>query len=389
MEKNKSCREQRQLSIYIHIPFCKQKCYYCDFLSACFSDFEIQDYFIKLEKEIREQSAQYTGTTVTSIFFGGGTPSYPDAELVCRILRVIKEELYVSPDAEISLEANPGTISIDKLTQYKLAGFNRLSIGLQSAIENELKEIGRIHTFREFLSGYKNARKAGFTNVNIDIMSALPGQTLETYLKTLLQVVELRPEHISAYSLIIEEGTVFWDRYHDDKTTNFPALPSEETEALMYEKTEEILKQHGYQRYEISNYAIPGKECIHNSVYWERKNYVGFGLGAASLYENKRWKNSDKMQEYLNKSSGKLRTDCQSLTREEQMEEFMFLGLRLVRGVGIENFQDTFGESIYHVYEKQIKKFMENHLLEENKGRIRLTTKGLDLSNIVMSEFLF
>jgi len=389
MEKNKSCREQRQLSIYIHIPFCKQKCYYCDFLSACFSDFEIQDYFIKLEKEIREQSAQYTGTTVTSIYFGGGTPSYPDAELVCRILRVIKEELYVSPDAEISLEANPGTISIDKLTQYKLAGFNRLSIGLQSAIENELKEIGRIHTFREFLSGYKNARKAGFTNINIDIMSALPGQKLETYLKTLLQVVELRPEHISAYSLIIEEGTVFWDRYHDDKTTNFPALPSEETEALMYEKTDEILKQHGYQRYEISNYAIPGKECIHNSVYWERKNYVGFGLGAASLYENKRWKNTDQMQEYLNKPSGKLRTDCQSLTREEQMEEFMFLGLRLVRGVGIENFQDTFGESIYHVYEKQIKKFMENHLLEENKGRIRLTTKGLDLSNIVMSEFLF
>ncbi len=389
MDKNKSCREQRQLSIYIHIPFCKHKCYYCDFLSACFSDLEIRDYFNKLEKEIREESVQYTGTEVVSIFFGGGTPSYPAAELVCRILHVIREEFYVSPDAEISLESNPGTISLDKLSQYKLAGFNRLSIGLQSTIEDELKEIGRIHTFQEFLTGYENARKAGFTNINIDIMSALPGQTLDTYLKTLSRVVELRPEHISAYSLIIEEGTVFWERYHDDKNTSFPALPSEETERFMYEKTDEVLKQYGYQRYEISNYAIPGRECIHNSVYWERKNYVGFGLGAASLYENNRWRNTGEMQQYLTEPTKKHRTECQNLTREEQMEEFMFLGLRLVRGISVENFQDTFGESIYHVYEKQIKKFTENHLLEERKGRIRLTQKGLDLCNAVMSEFLF
>ena len=311
------------------------------------------------------------------------------------------------------MEANPGTVTKEALLSYRKAGINRLSIGLQSADDGELKLLGRIHTYRDFLQTYQWAQEAGFTNINLDIMSALPEQSVENYKKTLETVLSLRPQHISAYSLIVEEGTPFYEKYGQESEKlqatgeKQPDLPSEEEEREMYALTEKLLAAAGYHRYEISNYALPGRECRHNLVYWKRGNYVGFGLGAASMVENVRFENTRKMQEYLAEYAGVpdaepvfadvAQGDMQQifrgenvhpLSQQEQMEETMFLGLRLTEGVSKAEFHRQFGVSMEQIYGEVIQENTAQGLLADEAGYLRLTREGMDLSNYVMAQFL-
>ena len=437
----------KSISIYIHIPFCVKKCQYCDFLSAP-ADSRAQEVYLRaLKQEIREQAARYREYEVQTVFIGGGTPTAVPCEKLCEVLKTVFTCYRVNPQAEISMEANPGTVTKEALLSYRKAGINRISIGLQSADDAELKLLGRIHTYRDFQQTYRWAQEAGFTNINLDIMSALPGQSVENYKKTLETVLSLKPQHISAYSLIVEEGTPFYEKYGQESEKlqatgeKQPDLPSEEEEREMYALTEKLLAAAGYHRYEISNYALPGRECRHNRVYWKRGNYVGFGLGAASMVENVRFENTRKMQEYLAEYAGvpsvepvsadaaqgdeqvlsneqefSLREDTHSeneqvlstwedvnsretqqifqgenvhpLSPQEQMEETMFLGLRLTEGVSKAEFQRQFGVSMEQIYGEVIQENTAKGLLADEAGYVRLTREGMDLSNYVMAQFL-
>lgn len=374
----------KKLSVYIHVPFCVRKCYYCDFLSAPANAQTKKNYVDRLLTEIEQEAENYRDFQVVSVFFGGGTPSILETKDTARIMSTIKACFCVSTDAEITSEINPGTADEEKLKEYKKMGFNRLSIGLQSTEEEELKKLGRIHDYRDFLVVYEAARKAGFENINVDVMAALPGQSVESYKRTLERVLSLSPEHISAYSLIVEEGTPFFEWYGEKGNPGL--LPEEETEREMYEVTEQILGGKGYHRYEISNYAKEGFECRHNTAYWVRQDYVGFGTGAASLIGRERFQNKRNLSEYLEGDFTK--EERQILTKEECMEEFMFLGLRLVRGVSKGEFFANFGVSLEQVYGKVLEKTEQMGLLVNGKERVFLTKKGLDVSNFVMAEFL-
>ena len=381
-----------ELSLYVHIPFCVRKCLYCDFLSFGDKESLMEDYFKALSKELKESAGDYRDREVKTVFFGGGTPSLPKAEYICDILSDIKENYRLSENAEISLELNPGTASFDKMRSYKDAGFNRLSIGIQSFNDEELKKLGRIHDSATALRTYEDARRAGFDNINIDIMSALPGQSVESYLNTLSRAVKLSPEHISAYSLIIEEGTLFFDMDLD--------LPNEEADRDMYHKTAEMLLEHGYHRYEISNYAKDGFECRHNKVYWKRGDYLGVGLGAASLIDNVRFNNTRDLKEYLT-SSDIIKRDTEELSVKAQMEEFMFLGLRLTEGIRTDDFKREFGKTVFDVYDEVIDKYLLMTFLElcdedmnitddkEKTAYLKLSEQGLDVCNTIMADFLF
>ena len=400
------------LSIYVHIPFCVRKCLYCDFLSFNCGQRDIDEYFRALLTEVKEVSADYKNIQVKSIFFGGGTPSFVDAEHICDTLQCIRENFDVAPEAEISIECNPASAIYDKLRAYRVAGINRISIGAQSLNDEELTQIGRAHNAAMFYETFDNARRAGFDNINVDIMSTLPGQSMESYMETLRKVVELNPEHISAYSLIVEEGTPFYEMELD--------LPDEDEDRRMYHETKRFLAEHGYHRYEISNYArdhvdtsivnasdnADGYECYHNKVYWKRGNYLGLGLGASSMVKNIRWKNTSDMNQYIQgveeetnreamniagsdvgKISG-IRQEIQNLTPNECMEEFMFLGLRLTRGVSCSDFMAEFGQDIYEVYGKIIDKYIADGLLVRSGDNIFLSDEGMDVSNTVMADFL-
>lgn len=423
----------KSISIYIHIPFCVKKCQYCDFLSAP-ADSRAQEVYLRaLKQEIREQAARYREYEVQTVFIGGGTPTAVPCENLCEVLKTVFSFYRMNPHAEISMEANPGTVTKEALLSYRKAGINRISIGLQSADDAELKLLGRIHTYRDFQQTYRWAQEAGFTNINLDIMSALPGQSVENYKKTLETVLSLKPQHISAYSLIVEEGTPFYEKYGQESEKlqatgeKQPDLPSEEEEREMYALTEKLLAAAGYHRYEISNYALPGRECRHNLVYWRRGNYVGFGLGAASMVENVRFENIREMQEYLAEYAGmpdaepvfaevaqgdkqalsneqefSLREDTHSeneqelsirenvhpLSPQEQMEETMFLGLRLTEGVSKAEFHRQFGVSMEQIYGEVIRKNTAKGLLIDEAGYVCLTREGMDLSNYVMAQFL-
>lgn len=372
----------RDLSIYIHIPFCVRKCLYCDFLSFPISGENIWDYVNQLTKEIEQQSILYRNHRVISIFFGGGTPSLLETGQIERIMGKIRSHYMLLETAEITMEMNPGTVTEEKLQGYITHGINRISIGLQSANDEELERIGRIHNYETFLDTYHTARKVGFTNINVDLMSALPGQSIASYRNTLECVAALKPEHISAYSLILEEGTPLYvrqDRY---------SFPTEEEERQMYLMTERFLRERGYHRYEISNYAREGYECRHNKVYWQRGDYVGFGLGAASMVEESRWSNPIRWAQY----AAYVGNGCAQrhlLTVPEQMEEFMFLGLRMMCGVDREAFYRKFGQKLEDVYGEVIRKLCAQGLLERQEDRFRLTERGIDISNYVMAEFLF
>ena len=367
----------RPLEIYIHIPFCISKCKYCDFKSAPSCPKERSDYVESLCEKIRSYGEFAKAYRVVSIFVGGGTPSILDADQMRDIFGSVHETFELSEGMEITVEMNPGTVTMDKLTAYRECGVNRLSIGLQSVNNHELKALGRIHTYEEFFQTYQMAREAGFKNINIDLISAIPHQTVESWRETLKKVVDLEPEHISAYSLIIEEGTPFYERYgegmHDDE------LPSEEDERQMYHDTRAILASYGYERYEISNYAKPGYECRHNIGYWERCEYLGIGVGAASLIGNERWSQGDFLEE---------KPEVEKLTRENEMEEFMFLGLRKIQGVSKQKFFEVFKVTMDEIYGDVIETMKAKGLLEEVGDNVWLTEEGLDVSNYVMSEFL-
>lgn len=404
---------KRELELYIHIPFCIRKCAYCDFLSFPAPERLYRQYVDKLIEEIYGQWANFQEYRVTTIFVGGGTPSILPGELMEELFAVLYECFDVVEDAEITVEANPGTLTMEKLEVYRQSGVNRLSIGLQSADDQELKYLGRIHSYDEFLKSYQRARQAGFTNINVDLMSALPGQDLHSWKTTLRKVMMLKPEHISAYSLIIEEGTPFYARFGEagcgragksQRTQNgqgvkgtamnldaLPDLPDEETDRAMYHLTRELMAAHGYSRYEISNYARAGYECRHNKGYWTGVEYLGLGLGASSYTFNHRYHNTEDLGEYLSldlSQAGAAARDIQELTLEERMEEFMFLGLRLMDGVDGSQFSERFGQNMWNVYGDVIRRLESRGLLTVELPKVRLTELGIDVSNVVLSEFL-
>ena len=384
------------MQLYIHIPFCVKKCAYCDFLSFAAEKCDQTKYVHALIQELKIYGKRYKNREISTIFIGGGTPSCLEENLLSEIMNTVYEQFEVQPDAEITMECNPGTVTAAKFEAYKKAGINRLSIGLQSANDDELKTLGRIHTFEQFLKTYDMARRYGFNNINIDLMSSLPGQTKESFLSSLRKVIRLKPEHISAYSLIIEEGTPFYEAYQMDmkrqengEPTEF--LPSEEEVYEITKLTRDHLMKEGYHWYEISNFAKPGKECRHNIGYWKRADYLGVGLGAASLMENVRYANTSDMEVYIHSFMQAEKSpvlECEKVSRTAQMEEFMFLGLRMVDGFKRQEFYETFGVEIEGVYGEVLRSMQEEGLIRQLAGQISLTEKGVDLSNYVLAQFL-
>lgn len=381
---------RRPLELYIHIPFCVRKCEYCDFLSQAAKEPVQHGYVEQLIEEIRCQSAYYQGYGVTTVFLGGGTPSILRAEEIQAIMEAVDLSFCLEPGAEVTIEANPGTVTTDKLKAYIESGINRISIGLQSADNKELKMLGRIHTYEEFLKTYERVRLAGFTNVNVDLMSALPGQTLGSWKTTLKKAAMLKPEHISAYSLILEEGTPFYETYKDHPEL----LPDEETEREMYYATKAFLHDQGYKRYEISNYARPGYECRHNVGYWTGTEYLGLGLGASSYIQGFRFRNEPELKTYqrINMRASdvdeRLHQEIVKLSDKERMEEFMFLGLRMMKGVSGSEFLERFGLNMWNVYGDVLRNLQANHLIVVESPYVRLSEFGIDISNYVLSEFL-
>ena len=363
----------KPLELYVHIPFCIRKCAYCDFLSAP-AEREVQSAYVeRLLEEIRRSEKLSDGYEVQTVFFGGGTPSILEADCLYKIMGKLRKQFLFSGNPEITVEVNPGTVDEEKLSKYLEAGINRLSLGLQSANNEELQKLGRIHTWEQFQESYQIARAVGFHNINVDLMSALPGQTKESWRKTLEKVCTLSPEHISAYSLIIEEGTPFQERYSGHPEL----LPSEEEERQMYYDTKKLAVAYGYERYEISNYAKPGYACRHNLGYWNRTDYKGYGLGAASLLNQVRYTNQMVISEYLD---GNTEGTMEPLTDREIREEYFFLGLRKTEGVFPGRYQEY--------YASLFQKLQQQQLLEEAEGRVRLTDRGIDVSNYVLAQFL-
>lgn len=402
----------KEMELYVHIPFCIQKCRYCDFLSAPAAEDVREAYVGQMLKEIRAAAGLYLDYRVTSVFFGGGTPSLLTAGQMDRLLGQLCQSFCIQPDAEVTAECNPGTLDAAKLRAYKSSGINRLSMGLQSADGRELRLLGRIHTFGQFVANYRLAREAGFGNINVDIMSALPGQTAGIYGQTLQKVLELRPEHISAYSLSIEEGTPFYKEYAGAQRLREQGkaqglLPTEDEERQMYVLTKEMLEAAGYHRYEISNYALDRFACQHNIGYWTRRNYLGIGLGAASFMENVRFTDTADLEEYLaldfvcqpgglcaprvpepGSPDGLWHRDRERLDRKAQMEEFMFLGLRMMCGVSADRFRLAFGETMEAVYGEVLRQQLDHKLIRETGDGYCLTDFGIDLSNYVMAAYL-
>ena len=378
------------LGIYVHIPFCVKKCNYCDFLSAPATMQVRKSYIEALIKQIEGYHSFVAegNYEVKTIYFGGGTPSLLEVEEIGKVFSTLQRVFGLSKAdleaMEITLEANPGTFGKDKLLAYRKMGFNRISMGVQSMNNEELKLLGRVHTVEDFLENYRLARECGFDNINIDLMQSLPGQTLEDWEETLRKVVELNPEHISAYSLIIEEGTKFYEWYADKEEL----LPDEETERAIYYRTEELLKEAGYERYEISNYAKPGKESLHNLSYWQGVDYLGLGLGASSLIKGERFSNEDNLEKFVEAAKTGLIKERNLLTKQEQMEEFMFLGLRVIKGVSKQEFLNRFYVTIEEVYGETLVRFEKERLLFIDEDRIALTKRGIDVSNYVFAEFL-
>ena len=385
----------KEMELYIHVPFCIKKCAYCDFLSAPAGEEERQRYVETMIKEIQGYRKKYQEYCVTTIFVGGGTPSVLSGEQIKEVFNALRASFVIDAQAEITIEVNPGTVTEEKVEAWMQAGVNRISIGLQSVNDEELQMLGRMHTYKDFLNTYHLLRDKGFNNLNIDLISAIPGQTLESWKKTLSTVAELEPEHISAYSLIVEEGTPFYTIYGEggadgNLESMVQPLPDEETERFIYEETEMILQKYGYDRYEISNYAKPGYACRHNEGYWRRVNYLGVGLGASSLIENQRFRNFSTYDTYMDAIQNQklFHEEVKSLSVTDEMEEFMFLGLRMMSGISREEFQKKFGKKIETVYEKQIQQLKKDGLIEFVENRIRLTKRGIDISNYVFEQFL-
>lgn len=414
----------KDLRLYLHIPFCVRKCNYCDFVSFAGKESLFEAYAKALCNEIRAYGKQFEGRRIRSVYFGGGTPSYLPEELLSGIMKTLQESFLlknikekrrglrlqkkIRPETEVSLECNPGTCDLKKMKAYKKMGINRLSFGLQSTDPSDLLTLGRIHSFEDFTDSFEAAREAGFDNLSVDLMQAVPGQTLNAWKRVLALTAMWKPEHISAYSLIIEEGTPFYE----SQKKGLLSLPDEDTEREIYYYTKEFLEKSGYRRYEISNYAVPGFECAHNVAYWKREEYLGLGLNAASLTDEIRRKNTAELETYLEAFSTGEKAEaliCRPLPKEgdlsegegrpviqeihrlshkEQMEEFMFLGLRLTEGISKQTFFDCFGQDFDFTYGQVVEELKTKGLLKTEEDRVFLTERGVDVSNAVLSEFL-
>lgn len=381
--------------VYVHIPFCVKKCNYCDFLSCASDDDTKKKYIAALINEIK--SLEPDNRPVASVFIGGGTPSCIDERYIVSVMDALHGRFKFADNAEVTIECNPETLTRAKAEAYIGSGINRISFGLQSTDNATLKLLGRIHTYEKFVESFKCAREAGFNNINVDMMAALPGQSLDSYMEGLAKVVSLNPEHISAYSLIVEEGTQLYDNL-----AQYPDLPDEDVEREMYHRTLDYLTRMGYRRYEISNYAKPGFESRHNCSYWELTDYIGTGLGASGYYKGYRYTNTADMEEYIRCAAGEAQASDKILpmaceihmeTTNDMMEEFMFLGLRKMDGVSYDEFQKIFGCDIKSIYAKEIENNCHNGLLceyvnEDGGVSLRLTERGIDISNTVMADFM-
>ncbi len=372
----------KEVALYIHIPFCKQKCFYCDFPSYASLDHLKDDYVDALCKEIEEKVIDYK---IKSIFIGGGTPSYLETNQIYKLLKTISK-LNLTENMEFTMECNPGALEKEKLETMLRGGVNRISMGLQAVQNSLLKDIGRIHSFKQFEENFNLAREVGFKNINVDLMFGLPNQKVDEWKESLEVIAKLNPEHISAYSLIIEEGTAFYKLWERNKLI----LPSEDEEREMYSITKEILKEHGYEQYEISNYAKSGYECYHNKVYWQCDDYLGVGSASSSFIDGKRIKNIENVKLYIEKinNNESIIEEIIKNSKEDNIEEFIFMGLRMNKGISLNEFKKRFGIDINSIYKDIIEKNINKKLLVLEKDNLRLTDKGIELSNLVMSDFI-
>lgn len=389
--------EEKEIGIYIHIPFCKQKCYYCDFVSFSNCETKVEKYFKSLQEEILQyarenkiMSEHYLEPKylIKTIYFGGGTPSYVDEKYIINTLKIIKENFKISEKAEITIEVNPGTTNKQKLQEYKNSGINRLSIGLQSSKDSILKSIGRIHTYKQFEETYKDSRDVGFSNINIDLMLNLPNQTLEDIKESIKKIIELKPEHISVYSLIVEKNTKIYDLVNSKQII----LAEDEEERKMYWTVKKLLEKHKYHQYEISNFSKSGFESKHNIDCWNQKEYLGFGVNASSFIDDKRYSNISNLDEYIiniekNNLSKNLILE-EMLNDQSKMDEYMILSLRKMEGVNMFEFEQKFKQNPVVKYCAVLEKLNHEGLIEVIENNIRLTNKGIDLANLVWEEFV-
>lgn len=380
----------KEIGIYIHIPFCKKKCNYCDFISFQNKSEYIEEYICCLKKEIQESTKikDVDEIIVKTIYIGGGTPSYIASKHIVDLIKTIKNKYKICDTAEITIEVNPGTVTKQKLEDYYNIGINRLSIGLQSTNNEILKMIERIHTYEEFINTYNLARKIGFKNINIDLMLALPNQTIEILESCVNKVVKLNPEHISVYSLILEEGTKLEKQVAKGDIT----LPNDNTERTMYHLVTEILKQNEYIQYEISNYSKIGFESKHNMDCWNQKEYIGFGISAHSYINMERFSNTENIEDYINNiKNGNIKNNYiinEIQDKISQMKEYMMLGLRKIEGISIKEFKQKFNENPIYLYRIELNKLVNEELIEVDFDNIKLTKKGLDFANLVWEEFI-
>lgn len=376
-------RNMKELGIYVHIPFCKRKCAYCDFISFSGKARLIEKYVEALKREINKCKIGKEDYMVKTIYFGGGTPSFIESKYIVEILEAIKEKFNISKNAEITIEINPGTVTEEKLKDYYEVGINRISFGLQSTNSQLLKLVGRIHSYSSFLEGYNLARKTGFKNINVDLMIGLPVQTLKDVQKDLSRIIELNPEHVSVYSLIVEEGTRIEEKIKNKELY----LPSEKLERKMYWEVKKKLEEAGYIHYEISNFAKAGYESKHNLSCWNQEEYLGFGLAAHSYFNNARYSNTDNFEEYFDlPENSKIIHERQ--TDEDKQKEFMLLGLRKIEGVVISDFKNKFIENPIYLYRETLNKLVTQGLIEVDIDSIKLTNRGIDLANLVWEEFV-
>ena len=375
------------MQIYIHIPFCQRKCNYCDFLSAPADGHVMEMYVNALIREIRGRAGSVgREDLVTTLYIGGGTPTTLSAKQLGDIFAAVSQEYRLAADAELTIEVNPKSADRDKLFFLRGNGFNRLSIGMQSMHRGELELLGRIHTPEDFTECFENARHAGFQNISVDVMTAIPGQNEQMLSSTLQSVIALGPEHVSAYSLSIERGTPFYEQFGDIEGP----VVGEETERKLYWMTVDMLKMSGYRHYEISNFAKPGYESRHNTGYWKRKHYLGMGLGASSCLPSaggdERCRNTTNLDTYL--ANPLTREETTILTRKDMIEETMYLGLRMMDGVDTDAFSDRFGVSVRSIYADVIDDLVAQGLIYEGASSISLTDMGIDYGNYVFAKFL-
>lgn len=389
--------ESKEIGLYVHIPFCKSKCLYCDFVSFSNKNDIIERYVECVKKEIIKYGTENKTMSehglepkfiIKTIYIGGGTPSYIDEDYIVQIMDTIKQNFEVEKDAEITIEVNPGTASRDKLETYKNCGINRLSIGLQAVQNKILKNIGRIHTYEEFIITYAHAREVKFKNINVDLMINLPGQTLEDVKDGIKRIINLKPEHISVYSLIVEENTplkTLLDMHCFE-------LSSDEVERQMYWCVKNALEKHKYYQYEISNFSKPGYESKHNMDCWNQKEYIGVGVNASSFIDDKRFSNISGLEQYItNIEQDEMSKNLileETLNEDSKMNEYMMLGLRKIAGVNIQEFKNIFNVNPIIRFCKPLEKLTKEGLIQIDENSIKLTDKGIDLANLVWEEFV-